>query len=72
MASLLGACCCSGWLARADMSLLSAGHETLVRHLTDCLLMQSGCLASMWQGLRLLLAAVPRAKWREAAPYGDI
>lgn len=32
---------------------------------------ESGWLASTWQGLRLLLAAVPRSKWREAAAYGD-
>lgn len=31
-----------------------------------CPVLQRGWLTSAWQGLRLLAAAVPRSKWREA------
>jgi hypothetical protein len=32
-----------------------------------CLLQQSGWMASLWQGLRLLLASVPQTRWQGAA-----
>ena len=66
------ACCCrvAGWHVLTCLPYISR-KPALDSHLTGCLLLQSGWLAGTWQGLRLLLAAVPRSKWRETAAYGD-